>query len=55
MNRNELLFVVIAVALMTIPVSVISYSVITNTAVSDLTYETETGFEVTVTESRAIE
>ena len=55
MNRDELLVVVIAVALLAIPVSVISYSVITNTAVSDLTYETETGFEVTVTESKAVE
>ena len=54
MNRNELLVVVIAVALMAIPVSVIAYSVITNTAVSDLTYETETGFTVTVTESKAV-
>jgi len=55
MNRNELLVVVIAVGLMAIPVSVISYSVITNTSVDDLTYETDTGFEVTVTDPRAVE
>ena len=55
MNRNELLVVVIAVGLMAIPVSVISYSVITNTSVDDLVYETDTGFEVTVTDPRAVE
>ena len=55
MNRNELLVVVIAVGLMAIPISVISYSVITSTSVDDLVYETDTGFEVTVTDPRAVE
>ena len=55
MNRNELLVVVIAVGLMAIPVSVISYSVITNTAVDDLTYETDTGLEVTATDAQVFE
>ncbi len=55
MNRDQLLVVVIAVGLMAIPISVISYSVITNTSVDNLVYETDTGFEVTVTDPRAVE
>ncbi|ERH06364.1 MAG: hypothetical protein J07HN4v3_01977 [Halonotius sp. J07HN4] len=55
MNRNELLVVVIAVGLMAIPISVMSYSVITNTVVDDLTYETDTGLEVTATDPETLE
>ena len=54
MNRDQLLVVVIAVGLMAIPISVISYSVITNTSVDNLVYETDTGFEVTVTDPRSV-
>lgn len=55
MNRNQLLVVIIAVGLMSIPISVISYSVITNTSVDDLIYETDTGLTVTVTDPDVVE